>query len=423
MNLPWWLRLRAAPEKLMLQATFSGGPESEQAFAGLEKILRRADLQVQKIAPLTRASAVFLIHTRDHLRLLWKAGEVLGAREEAAYLLDRHLRHFARVPPVVTRELEGVRGTLRFYLAQARPAYLDSRSTYVLQNPERPDYYRMALLDCLLGNRDRHAGNWLLTPAGVVIPIDHGRAFPSRNGPQRFAAYDFHLPVRLQAEERNWLERLVRNWDDFREQLLPLVGEEATNSLWERIHGVLERNATFDWHGGTHRPGQRALHLQDSFQASFGARTGLGQEIIVSEPDHYQRLLEHIEVHGYYLGLERQRDIPLQEAALSWFESVYQPACQALKDAGLTREFPQRTLADLYLWLTYHRERIRAAKGWMPSDRFVALQLADRFSELPGRKLWKAVKRGLRAALAAARESPSPPLEDSQSTSLNYESL
>ncbi len=92
----------------------------------------------------------------------------------------------------------------------------------------------------------------------------------------------------------------------------------------------------------------------------------------------YQRLLEHIEVHGYYLGLERQRDIPLQEAASSWFESVYQPACQGLKDAGLTREFPRRMLADLHLWLTYHRERIRAAKGRMPSDRFVALQLAAR---------------------------------------------
>ncbi len=74
--------------------------------------------------------------------------------------------------------------------------------------------------------------------------ITDGLSQPQR--PQRFAAYDFHLPVRLQAEERNSLERLVRNWDDFREQLLPLVGEEATNSLWERIHGVTERNDAFD---------------------------------------------------------------------------------------------------------------------------------------------------------------------------------
>lgn len=398
----------------LLRPTLGSETLSPAAFSELERLLQRPELRIRSVRRLTRASRVFLVETRDRLQLVWKAGEVQAAREEAAYRLDRRLTHVGLVPPVVSRELNGTRGALRFFLGQARPAYLDPRSSYVLQTPERENYYRLALLDCLLGNRDRHAGNWLLTPAGVVIPIDHGMTFPRRNGPQRFAAYDFHLPVTLRAEQRDRLETMVSDWESVRAELLGLVGEEAVNALWERVQGVLKRNATFDWHSGANLRGAPRVMVRDSFEATFGSRTGLDSThpthgIHLSEPDDYAVLLEHIEVHRYYVGQERQAELSLQEAAASWFESVYQPVQQAIESAGLAREFPRSTRADLYLWLTYHRERIKAEKGWMPSDRFVALHLADRFSGRPWPRIWKTFKRGVRAAFEAARETPKPP--------------
>lgn len=131
--------------------------------------------------------------------------------------------------------------------------------------------------------------------------------------------------------------------------------------------------------------------------------------IEVTEPGRYGQLSEHIAVHRYYLGLERQADVPLEEAARSWYDNVYLPVVEAVRQSGVLQEFPQRTEADLYLWVAYHRERLKEAEGDLPPAQDVAADLADRFSERPWRRLIKAVVRAIRAAVAAATESPRPP--------------
>lgn len=131
--------------------------------------------------------------------------------------------------------------------------------------------------------------------------------------------------------------------------------------------------------------------------------------IEVTEPGRYEQLSEHIAVHRYYLGLERQADVPLEEAARSWYDNVYLPVVEAVRQSGVLQEFPQRTEADLYLWVAYHRERLKEGEGDLPPAEEVAADLADRFSERPWRRLIKAVVRAIRAAVAAASESPRPP--------------
>jgi hypothetical protein len=135
------------------------------------------------------------------------------------------------------------------------------------------------------------------------------------------------------------------------------------------------------------------------------------QDIELTEPGRYRILLEHIEVHRYYLGQQWGREPSLAEAAASWFDSVYQPIIEALRGTEIMKEFPQRTEADLYLWVAYHRERLRERYGVMPPDREVAAALADQFSGRPVARLAKTVARALHAALEAAGESPEPPEE------------
>ena len=148
--------------------------------------------------------------------------------------------------------------------------------------------------------------------------------------------------------------------------------------------------------------------------AHFLEMTGLDdtrpeQDIALTEPGRYRILLEHIEVHRYYLGLLWEREPSLEEAASGWFDTIYLPIIEALRETEIVKEFPQRTEADLYLWVAYHRERLRERYGVMPPDREVAAALAEQFSGRPVARLARTVARAIRAALEAAGESPEPP--------------
>lgn len=142
-------------------------------------------------------------------------------------------------------------------------------------------------------------------------------------------------------------------------------------------------------------------------QADFLDATGL--DVVLTEPGRFRILMEHIDVHRYYLGLEQRRDVALDEAARSWHESVYQPVVEAIRESGVLREFPTRTEADLYLWVAYHRERLKEVHGDLPDARDVAASLGRDFSDRPVARFVKMVKRVARAALDAARSTPEPP--------------
>lgn len=132
------------------------------------------------------------------------------------------------------------------------------------------------------------------------------------------------------------------------------------------------------------------------------------QAIELTEPGRYRILLEHIEVHRYYLGLQWNREPSLAEAATSWYDTVFLPIVQAIRETGIMKEFPQRTEADLYLWIAYHRERLKEQYGIMPPDREVATALAEQFSDRPVARLVKTVARAISAAVKAAGQSPEP---------------
>lgn len=148
--------------------------------------------------------------------------------------------------------------------------------------------------------------------------------------------------------------------------------------------------------------------------AQFLAQTHLdetrpGRQIELTEPGRYKILLEHIEVHRYYLGLQQGYEPTMAEAAASWYDNVYMPVIEAIEESGVLKSFPQRTEADLYIWVAYHRERLKERYGEMPTDRDVAVGLAERFSDRPVARFVKMIGRAVDAAIKAASESPEPP--------------
>jgi hypothetical protein len=96
-------------------------------------------------------------------------------------------------------------------------------------------------------------------------------------------------------------------------------------------------------------------------KVEFLERTGLDRlrpeaKIELTVPDGYSRMLEHIAVHGYFMGLDQQRDIPEEEAVAHWYDTVYLPIVEVIRERGVLEEFPGRTEADLYLWVLDHQQ-------------------------------------------------------------------
>jgi hypothetical protein len=85
--------------------------------------------------------------------------------------------------------------------------------------------------------------------------------------------------------------------------------------------------------------------------------------IKLTVPDGFARMLEHIAVHRYFMGLDLQRDISEEEAILDWYDTVYTPVVQVIRETGILREFPEKTEGDLYLWVLDHQHYLAEEEG------------------------------------------------------------
>ncbi len=101
-----------------------------------------------------------------------------------------------------------------------------------------------------------------------------------------------------------------------------------------------------------------------------------GADLSLSAPGQYKRLLDHIEVHRYFMGMDFQRDISYTEALLHWYDNVYLSIVEPLLERGLLRWFPGRTETDLYLWISEHRAALESELGWSVSPEAATVDLA-----------------------------------------------
>ncbi len=67
----------------------------------------------------------------------------------------------------------------------------------------------------------------------------------------------------------------------------------------------------------------------------------------------YDEILKHILGHGYFLGLQKGRSVPLPEAAASWYDNVYKPIAEAIRKHKVLEQLPGWTEADLYVEITH----------------------------------------------------------------------
>lgn len=127
----------------------------------------------------------------------------------------------------------------------------------------------------------------------------------------------------------------------------------------------------------------------------FLERTGLDRlrpdtYIKLTIPDGFERMLEHIAVHRYFMGLDLQRDIPEEEAVIDWYDNVYMPIIQVIRETNILGEFPEKTEGDLYLWVLDHQHYLESQEGMplQPPEEAAREFFGDE-SEKPARKAKK----------------------------------
>jgi hypothetical protein len=83
-----------------------------------------------------------------------------------------------------------------------------------------------------------------------------------------------------------------------------------------------------------------------------------GHNIIFTEPGRYRLIKKQITFHKYLKETECGCEIPYEKAVASWYDQVYTPLIQLIRERDILKDFPGRTEADLFAWLVLHREAL-----------------------------------------------------------------
>jgi hypothetical protein len=100
----------------------------------------------------------------------------------------------------------------------------------------------------------------------------------------------------------------------------------------------------------------------------FEARTQLTElrpesQVSLTTPGLYDKLIEHIDVHRWYLGEQREQEVPLEDAVVSWYDKIYLPLVNFIREGGILEEFPGRTEGDLYVWILEQQAYLKHIYG------------------------------------------------------------
>jgi len=111
------------------------------------------------------------------------------------------------------------------------------------------------------------------------------------------------------------------------------------------------------------------------------ARLRPAQQVIVSQPGGYLDMIRHINGHRYFKSLELGHDPTREEAVVSWYDTIYAPLVEAIERTGILAAFPDRTPADLYLWIMDHRHYLTENEGYDPGAQEAVLDYTRNFGE------------------------------------------
>lgn len=141
----------------------------------------------------------------------------------------------------------------------------------------------------------------------------------------------------------------------------------------------------------------------DELLIRFGERrflelTGLDQirpdhQLTFTTPGRYTELLAQISDLHEKLNHIDGKTLPYAEAVAAWYDLIYLPVVQIIHDARLLEQFPGRTEADLFVWLSLFRAQLGDRYGDYDNLEELARALASEYGEGGLDKITRQVRR------------------------------
>ncbi|MDR2102810.1 MAG: transcriptional regulator, partial [Treponema sp.] len=97
-------------------------------------------------------------------------------------------------------------------------------------------------------------------------------------------------------------------------------------------------------------------------KTNFGELTG-DFDLDFTTTGRYDVIYNHILVHKYYLNQQSSGELPFSEALISWYQKVYRPITDIIKQEGLYVNFPGNSPSDLYVWIVKHWDFLKKKYG------------------------------------------------------------
>jgi nucleotide-binding universal stress UspA family protein len=98
-------------------------------------------------------------------------------------------------------------------------------------------------------------------------------------------------------------------------------------------------------------------------------------DLSVTIPGQYEKLTEQICEQQCWLEQDENIEASFQQAVESWYDNTYIPLAEMIRDRGLLRWFPNRTITDLYIWISENRATVEKELGWEIQSEAAATDL------------------------------------------------
>jgi hypothetical protein len=129
-------------------------------------------------------------------------------------------------------------------------------------------------------------------------------------------------------------------------------------------------------------------------------------DMSVSVPGQYREIEEHVAVHRYLMEVEGKREVPYEAAVAHWYDTVYLPVVQIIREKDILRDFPGRTETDLYLWIARHCAELAQRLDGEISTEAAADDLVKTRSPRPRWVLSRVIERIQQAILPEKAPGP-----------------
>ncbi len=126
------------------------------------------------------------------------------------------------------------------------------------------------------------------------------------------------------------------------------------------------------------------------------------QQIEFSTIGCYQKLIDHIAVHRYYMTEQNNTEVSWSDAVCDWYDNVYCWIRDIIRKHNILNDFTKRTESDLYLWIIEHQFYLSKERNEQIDMEEAALSFKDNYSERPG-KHFKKIKTFFRRIFSLHR--------------------